>query len=170
MHRFVDWLSQTPLSLAIQTREWIIPTIQSVHIVAIAVVMGSVFMIELRIWGWAGRDQTVSETTARFGPWLIGALGVLLVTGAVMVIGEPERELLALSFWLKMSLVAVGTIVAIAFQRAVERRDRAWEPAIVDRRLIKAAAFVVLLIWLGVIVLGRLIAYDYVWGSWALKG
>jgi hypothetical protein len=170
MHRFVDWLSQTPLSLAIQTREWIIPTIQSVHIVAIAVVMGSVFMIELRIWGWAGRDQTVSETTARFGPWLIGALGVLLVTGAVMVIGEPERELLALSFWLKMILVAVGTIVAITFQRAVERRDRAWEPAIVDRRLINAAAFVVLLIWLGVIVLGRLIAYDYVWGTWSLKG
>lgn len=170
MHRFVDWLSQTPLSLAIQTREWIIPTIQSVHIVAIAVVMGSVFMIELRLWGWAGRDQTVSETTARFGPWLIGALGVLLVTGAVMVIGEPERELLALSFWLKMSLVAIGTIVAIAFQRAVERRDRAWEPAVVDRRRIKAAAFVVLLIWLGVIVLGRLIAYDYVWGSWSLKG
>ena len=170
MHRFVDWLSQTPLSLAIQTREWIIPTIQSVHLVAIAVVMGSVFMIELRLWGWAGRDQTVSETTARFGPWLIGALGVLLVTGAVMVIGEPERELLALSFWLKMSLVAIGTIVAIAFQRAVERRDRAWEPAVVDRRRIKAAAFVVLLIWLGVIVLGRLIAYDYVWGSWSLKG
>ena len=170
MHRFVDWLSQTPLSLAIQTREWIIPTIQSVHIVAIAVVMGSVFMIELRLWGWAGRDQTVSETTARFGPWLIGALGVLLVTGAVMVIGEPERELLALSFWLKMSLVAIGTIVAFAFQRAVERRDRAWEPATVDRRRIKAAAFVVLLIWLGVIVLGRLIAYDYVWGSWSLKG
>jgi hypothetical protein len=69
-----------------------------------------------------------------------------------------------------MSLVAIGTIVAIAFQRAVERRDRAWEPAIVDRRRIKAAAFVVLLIWLGVIVLGRLIAYDYVWGSWSLKG
>jgi putative copper export protein len=170
MHRFVDWLSQTPLSLAIQTREWIIPTIQSVHIVAIAVVMGSVFMIELRLWGWAGRDQTVSETTARFGPWLVGALAVLLVTGAVMVIGEPERELLAMSFWLKMSLVAIGTIVAIAFQRAVERRDRAWEPAMVDRRRIKAAAVVVLLIWLGVIVLGRLIAYDYVWGSWSLKG
>ena len=43
MHQFADWLSQTPVTLAIQTREWIIPTIQSVHIVAIAVVMGSVF-------------------------------------------------------------------------------------------------------------------------------
>jgi small-conductance mechanosensitive channel len=170
MHQFADWLSQTPLSLAIQTREWIIPTIQSVHIVFIAVVMGSVFMIELRIWGWAGRDQTVAQTTARFGPWLIGALAVLLVTGAVMVVGEPERELLALSFWLKMTLVAILTIVAGTFQRAVKHRDRASETAIAGRRSISAAAIVVLLIWFGVIVLGRLIAYDYVWGSWSLKG
>lgn len=170
MHQFADWLSRTPLSLAIQTREWIIPTIQSVHIVGIAVVMGSVFMIELRIWGWVGRDQTVAQTTARFGPWLIGALAVLLVTGAVMVVGEPERELLALSFWLKMILVAIGTIVAVTFQRAVEHRDRAWETAIAGRRSVGAAAVVVLLIWFGVIVLGRLIAYDYVWGSWSLKG
>ena len=170
MHQFVDWLSQTPLSLAIQTREWIIPTIQSVHIVAIAVVMGSVFMIDLRIWGWAGRDQTVSETTARFGPWVIGALAVLLVTGAVMVVGEPERELLALSFWLKMILVAIGTTAAVTFQRTVMRRDRAWETAIAGRRSVSAAAVVVLLLWAGVIVLGRLIAYDYVWGSWSRKG
>jgi hypothetical protein len=170
MHRFVEWLSQTPLSLAIQTREWIIPTIQSVHIVAIAVVMGSVFMIELRIWGWAGRDQTMAETTARFGPWLMGALVVLLLTGAVMVVGEPERELLALSFWLKMILVAIGTIVAVTFQQSVRRRDRAGEPAIAARGSIGAAAVVVFLIWVGVIVLGRLIAYDYVWGSWSLKG
>jgi len=170
VHQFADWLAQTPLSLAIQTREWIIPTIQSVHIVGIAVVMGSVFMIELRIWGWVGRDQTVAQTTARFGPWLIGALAVLLVTGAVMVVGEPERELLALSFWLKMILVAIGTVVAVTFQRAVEQRDRAWETAIAGRRSVSAAAIVVLLIWFGVVVLGRLIAYDYVWGSWSLKG
>jgi len=170
VHQFVDWLAQTPLSLAIQTREWIIPTIQSVHIVAIAVVMGSVFMIELRIWGWAGKDQTVSETTARFAPWLTGALVVLLVTGAVMVLGEPERELLALSFWLKMVLVAIGTLVAVTFQRSVKRRDRVWETAAAVRRPVGAAALMVLLIWVGVIVLGRLIAYDYVWGSWSLKG
>jgi hypothetical protein len=69
-----------------------------------------------------------------------------------------------------MILVAIGTIVAVTFQRAVEQHDRAWETAIAGRRSVGAAAVVVLLIWFGVIVLGRLIAYDYVWGSWSLKG
>src|SRR5438552_118459 len=116
VNHFAEWLSHTSFSLAIQTHEWIIPTIQSIHIVAIGVTLASVFMIDLRILGWAGRDQTLIETTVRFGPWLSGALGVLLVTGGLMVIGEPMRELLAFSFWLKMCLVTIGIALAAAFQ------------------------------------------------------
>jgi hypothetical protein len=172
VNRFAEWLSQTPLSLAIQTHEWVIPAIQSIHIVAIGVVLGSVFMIDLRILGWAGRDQTLTQTTARFGPWLSWALCALLVTGAGMVVGEPARELLALSFWLKMGLVAIGTVVALAFQRSLRRQQSHWETTLVNERRIKALAIVTLLIWASVVVLGRLIAYDYVWGSWStsLKG
>ncbi|MBM3818544.1 MAG: hypothetical protein FJW14_05930 [Acidimicrobiia bacterium] len=149
--RFADWLAQTPLSTAIQVNEWVIPTIQSIHIVAIGVVLGSVLMVTLRILGLAARDQTLAETNARFGPWLTGALIVLLVTGILMIVGEPARELLALSFWMKMVLVAFAVAV----------RPRA-----------PALAFVTLLVWLCIVVLGRLIAYDHVWGSWsaALKG
>jgi hypothetical protein len=172
VNRFAEWLSQTPLSLAIQTHEWVIPTIQSIHIVAIAVVLGSVFMIDLRILGWAWRDQTLTQTAARFGPWLSSALWILLGTGAVMVVGEPARELLAFSFWLKMGLVAIGTIVALVFRRSLRRDEDQWERALVKRQSIRALAVVTMLIWVCIVVLGRLIAYDSVWGSWStsLKG
>jgi len=121
-----EWLSQTTISLAIQTHDWVIPTVQSVHIVAIGVVLTSVFMIDLRILGLAGRDQSLTETTGRFGPWLSGALCVLLATGVLMVIGEPARELLAFSFWLKMFLVAVGTVTAAVFQISLRRNEIEW--------------------------------------------
>ena len=172
MNHFAEWLSRTSLSVAIQTHEWVIPTIQSVHIVAIGVVLGSVFMIDLRILGWAWRDQTLTQTAARFGPWLSSALWVLLVTGAGMVVGEPVRELLAFSFWLKMGLVAIGTIVALVFQRSLGRHEGQWETVLVKRQGIKALAIVTLLLWVCIVVLGRLIAYDSVWGSWSasLKG
>lgn len=172
MNRIADWLSQTSLSLVIQTHEWVIPTVQSVHIVAIGVVLGSVLMITLRVLGWAGRDQTLAQTTARFGPWQTWALVVLLVTGAVMIVGEPARELLALSFWLKLALVAIGTVAAVAFRRSLRRHEAHWENTLVNRASIRGLAVATLLIWLCVVVLGRLIAYDHVWGSWsaALKG
>jgi hypothetical protein len=172
VNHFAEWLSQTSPSLAIQNHEWVIPTIQSIHIVAIAVVLGSVLMIDLRILGWAGRDQTLTQTTARFGPWLSGALCVLLVTGAAMIVGEPARELLALSFWFKMCLVAIGTVVALVFQQSLKRHESEWETTLVNQQKIRTLAVLTLLIWACVVVLGRLIAYDYVWGSWskALKG
>ena len=165
--QLIEWLSQTPLSLAIQTHDWVVPTIQSVHIVAIGVVVASVFMIDLRVLGWAGRDQTLVETVDRFGPWLSWSLCVLLATGVLMVIGEPARELLSFSFWLKMSLVATGTLIAVAFLVALRRNARHWEDSLVKRRTTKSLAIFTLLIWAGIIVLGRLIAYDHIWGAWS---
>jgi hypothetical protein len=172
VNQFAEWLSQTPLSLAIQSHEWVIPTLQSIHIVAISVVLGSVFMIDLRILALAGRDQTLVETHARFGPWLSWALLVLLVTGAGMVVGEPARQLLALSFWLKMGLVAAGSLVALIFTRSLRQQGDRWEAARLGQQRVKVLAVVTFLIWVAIVVLGRLIAYDYVWGSWStqLKG
>ena len=167
MNQFAEWLSQTSLSLAIQSHEWVIPTVQSVHIIAIAAVLGSVFMIVLRILAWAGRDQTLAQTTARFGPWLSWGLCVLLVTGAVMIVGEPPRQLLALSFWLKMGLVGIGTTMAVIFRRSLRRHEADWESTLINQSHVKSLAVATFLVWVSVVVLGRLIAYDYVWGSWS---
>ena len=164
---FTEWLAQTSLSLAIQTHDWVIPTVQSIHIVAIGVVLSSVFMIDLRVLGWAGRDQSLRETVARFGPWLSAALCLLLATGILMVIGEPARELLSFSFWFKMCLVAIGTGIAAAFQIALRKNEQHWAESLGKRRSVKSLAIVTLLIWIGIVILGRLIAYDHVWGSWS---
>jgi hypothetical protein len=164
LKQFAEWLSKTSPSVFIQDHNsWVIPMIQSIHIVGIAVVMGSVFMIFLRIMGWAGTDQTLRQTTARFGPWLTGALWLLLVTGALMVIGEPVRELVTVSFWLKMLLVAISTVIASLFQRAVRER----EDSLLGRASVKSLAILSFLIWTCIIVLGRLIAYDHIWGKWS---
>jgi hypothetical protein len=124
-------------------------------------------MIDLRILGWAGTDQTLRQTTSRFGPWLTAALCLMLATGVLMVIGEPVRELVTFSFWLKMSLVAVGTLAAAIFQVTLRKHEREWEETLVNRGSIKCLAILTFLIWTGIIVLGRLIAYDQVWGSWS---
>ena len=168
MNEFAEWLSQTYLSVLIQNHNsWVIPTIQSIHIVGIGVVLASVFMVDLRILGWAGMDQTLRQTTSRFGPWLTASLWLLLATGMLMVIGEPVRELVTFSFWLKMALVAIGTLVAVIFQAAVRRHEQQWEDTLIHRPSIKGLAILTFLIWASIIVLGRLIAYDHVWGAWS---
>ena len=168
MRQFAEWLSTTFLSVFIQNHNsWIIPAIQSIHIVGIGVALGSVLMIDLRILGWAGMDQTLHQTTNRFGPWLTAALCLLLATGALMVIGEPVRELVTFSFWLKMFLVAVSTLTAAIFQITLRKHEQQWEETLVKRRTIQWLAILTFLIWVCIIILGRLIAYDHVWGSWS---
>jgi hypothetical protein len=165
---FAHWLAQTRISLAIQTNLWVIPAMQSIHIVAIGAVLSSVFMMDLRIFGWAGTDETPGQTARRFAPWLWGALAVLFVTGALMVVGEPVRELLSLSFWLKMSLIIVGAALAAAFQATLRRHGGDREESFVNRWTTKGLAALTFLVWCAIVVLGRLIAYDYVWGRWSL--
>jgi hypothetical protein len=168
LNQFAEWLSQTYLSTLIQTHNsWVIPTIQSIHIVGIGVVLASVFMVDLRILGWAGMDQSLRQTTNRFGPWLTGALLALLATGVLMVIGEPVRELVTISFWLKMFLLAVGVLVAAGFQISLRKHEEKWENEGGRSGSLKLLAVMTFMIWVAIIILGRLIAYDHVWGSWS---
>jgi putative copper export protein len=161
---FAEWLSTTSLSVVFQEQyAWFIPSVQSIHIVSIAVLVSSVLMINLRLLKLAGTDQTLRETSNRFGPWLTGALCVLLASGSLLIIGEPARELVTFSFWLKMFLVVVGASIAALFRRRLNQQGE----ALVDSAGIRPLAVLTLVIWVCVIFLGRLIAYDHIWGSWS---
>src|SRR5439155_19731403 len=65
---FCSWLEQTPLSQTIQSTGWIVPAVQTVHILSIAAVLSSVLMIDLRLMGFLGRDQPLARVSARFLP------------------------------------------------------------------------------------------------------
>jgi hypothetical protein len=164
LHSFATWLYATAPSVFIRSHEsWMLPTIQSVHIVAIATAVGSAFMMAMRVVGWLGADQTVLETQRRYGPWLAGALWVLLLSGSLLVLAEPPREFDAISFWLKMILVALVVVLTVAFGRSVRRHDARWEGAVLARSGLRWAALATFLIWIAIIFLGRFIAYDQIW-------
>jgi Ca2+/Na+ antiporter len=165
LNDFAEWLSTTGPSVFIKTHEaWLLPAIQSIHILGIGIVIGSVFLICMRVLGVAAMDQTVRQVNRRFFPWLHGALWVLLATGLILIVGEPPRELISFSFWAKMTLLVIGLVVAVLFSRTVRRHEEQWDEALIKRGSVKAMAVGTLVIWLCIIVLGRLIAYDHIWG------
>ena len=59
--QFCLWLEQTALSQANQSTAWIVPAVQTVHIVAIATVIGAVLMLNLRLLGLVSRDQPIGR-------------------------------------------------------------------------------------------------------------
>src|SRR5882672_8258310 len=100
LDRFCSWLEQTPLSQAIQSAGWVVPAVQTIHILAIAAVTASALMIALRL-------------DARFRPVIWWALPVLAATGLVMIVGEPVRSLENPVFQLKMALLVCAIVVSL---------------------------------------------------------
>jgi hypothetical protein len=159
MQRLSDAIAQTDGSNAIASAEWVIPTVQSIHILAIAIVMSATVMLNLRLAGLIGRDTSVRELARRSLPWLWWSLPVLLATGVVMIIGEPARELTNAYFWSKMAMVLLAVVLTILLQRFLDDCPyREMSPA--KRRASRAISLVSLALWLAIIFCGRWIAYS----------
>jgi hypothetical protein len=164
---FAEWLGTTPLSVGIQSRLWLTPLLQSIHILMIGVVFTIVLVLALRVLGRIRVDEPIAELYGRFAPWFWSALVVMFLTGLVLSVGEPVREARALSFWIKMALIVVGIVSAVAFGRSVRAAAAAGGPVYSGRA--RVAAIAAIGMWLFIIFLGRAIAYDVeVWGSWHL--
>ena len=156
---FCVWLAGTPLSLAFQKTDWVVPTVQTVHILAVSIVLSSMVLLDLRLLGVWGRARTVSMIASRSAPWLWSALTVLAFTGIILIITEPARELLNVTFRLKMILLACVVALTIGLRHGLRRDERFWELS--DGRLVagRAVALTSLVLWVSIAVCGRLIAY-----------
>jgi len=153
MQAVVNWLTATSLSQAIQTTSWAIPGIQVVHIVCLATLFGLALSLTLRVAGRGFAVEPLASLAGRFVPAMWICLVVLFVSGALLIIAEPFRTITNPVFYLKMSLL----IVAIALT--------AWLASVAQRTSAKisavhvAAATLSMLVWVGIIIAGRYIAY-----------
>ncbi len=152
------WLSDTSASTYIREAGWIIPTVQSIHILAICVVIGSALLLDLRLLRLIGHDEPVSTYVRRYLPWLAAAIIVLLVSGSILIVGEPDRTLANWVFWTKMSLLAVGLFLAALVWIPTSHDHSYWDAA--NRRAGAAIVGVIsLAVWSSIIICGRWIAY-----------
>jgi uncharacterized membrane protein SirB2 len=162
LQSFAQWLSGTPPSRFIQDVLWVIPAVQTLHILAIAVVLSSVGMIELRLFGLVGRSTPLAQTAGRFLPWLWWGTLALAITGLILITGEPGRALTNPAFQLKMLLLLVAILVTFAFHRSVRKSSVAWSGSGYSLAVIRVAALATLLLWFSIAVAGRWIAYAVV--------
>ena len=92
LFQFCAWIDQTPLSQWIQAAGWIVPLVQTVHILAVAMVLASATMIALRLAGLIALDETPRRVVARFVPFIWWPLIALAGSGLVLIVGEPGRD------------------------------------------------------------------------------
>ena len=158
IQEFCTWLSNTPVSIWIQTANWVIPTSQSIHIIAISLLAAVMLRMDARLLGAFGRNQSVAEMADRYVPWTWRLLLIALATGIVQTVAEPTRQLMNPSFRWKMFLLVVVLALTALFVQQVRKNAVGWDrlPTSFGATII---AVVSICCWISIILLGRWIAY-----------
>jgi len=151
------WLGATALSGGIQTIGWVVPTLQSIHILGVAVLFSSAILVDLRVLRLLQRDAPLAEVAHRFLPVIWPVLLVLLASGSLLIIGEPRRSLLNTTFYLKMALLLVAIVLTVVLRRSFA--STRWESSRGRRVAGRVAAVLSILVWCGILFAGRWIAY-----------
>ena len=159
LNEICHWIDRTALSQSIQVAGWVVPTVQTIHILAIAVVASSALMIDLRLIGVFWANRPMKAVTARFLPLVWWPLLILLSTGAIMIIAEPARSLKNPAFQLKMVLLIAALVVTSLFQYFQRRNATFGDLHSGPRAAAATLAVVSMLLWSSIIFAGRWIAY-----------
>ena len=136
------------------------PISQSFHILGICVVAASIVMVNLRILDVAVPSQSVSEMISRLMPWAWWALLVNVLTGSLFVVARPLRYYFNPVATIKFSLLVPAVAMAFVVYWLNRKEAGYWEVSSSRRMLAKAMAIVSLVLWVGVILAGRWIAYS----------
>ncbi|MFL6599738.1 MAG: DUF6644 family protein [Steroidobacteraceae bacterium] len=156
---FCTWLAATSFSQVLQTVAWIVPAVQTVHILAVAAVVTSALMMDLRLLGIRGKEQSIAAIAKRFLPFIWWPLPVLLATGALLITAEPARSLENPVFILKMGLLVAAAGITLACQIPLQRDAAFWEVSATRKRLAQVIAAASIPLWIAIICAGRWIAY-----------
>jgi magnesium-transporting ATPase (P-type) len=158
IEKFCDWLSATGVSVAFQSTTWFVPVVQTVHIISIAILLISVYVISFRLIGLRGK-LPLAKVAAKSTPWIWATLSVLLVSGILLTITEPARELLNWVFRVKMLLVLLLAAILLLVQYRLRQNPDYWTKSPARRRAARAVGVVFLVIGACIVTAGRWIAY-----------
>lgn len=140
----IAWIEATSIGATLRAQEWIVPTLQTLHILLVAAVFGASVLLALRVL----RRQEGHAALLRV-IWV--ALPGLLLTGLLLIVAEPARTLGNPAFNVKLALLLLVSILTFALSRGVARG--------VSGPITRAIATASILVWSGIAVAGRWVAY-----------
>ena len=151
-------LEASPVGAAVRESLWLFPAIETVHLLGMAILFTTIAIFDLRLLGLALGGTSVKDVARRVLPWAWAAFGVQVITGALLFSSEATKMAINPAFRLKMVLIALGGLHALAF-RFIARDMPAWDSARPTPIRAKAAGVTSLLLWVGVVAAGRWIGF-----------
>lgn len=151
-------IEATALGEAMRKWLWLYPSVEIVHIVGIAILVGSIAILDLRLLGLS-RSLPVRRLAAHVLPWSIGSFVLIVPSGLALFVAHAGDLIASPVFALKISLILLAGANAGILHAGALRNAAQWDVDVMPPPAARAAAAVSLLLWVSVIACGRLLAY-----------
>jgi hypothetical protein len=156
----LGWLQTTPIAKAIGENELLFPWIESVHVLAIVLVVGTISIVDLRLLGVASSDVRVRRLMRDVIPYTWGAFAIAAITGSMLFSSDAVHYAHNFYFRGKLVLLALaGLNMAVFHFIGIGDIDRWDTEAGRTPMAAKAAATISLAVWIAVVAFGREIGF-----------
>ena len=149
-----DWYGQSRVAHIMSDSATLIAAAQIIHLIGMALLIGTILMVDLTMLGFGLRRHPVSRVARELTPWTWGGLAIMFATGPLNLASEAQRCYDSSFFWIKMGLIAL----AVAFHLTVHRRVTLAEPPVPASRA-KVVACVSLALWFGIAMAAKFIGF-----------
>lgn len=161
LRQLFEWVDTFPSSIAIRESQYLYPTILTSHVVSICVFAGLILMMDLRLLGIGNMHTPFSQLQRRLFPWQMFGFTVSAISGLALVYTQPMRFYVSLLFWLKVVMMLLANVNALAFHYITYPSVNRWDTDPVLPLPVKLAGLLGLALWAGVVASGRLVAYNW---------
>ena len=152
---FFQWCESLWLGQFVVGSLWLFPVIESIHLLSLAMLGGSILLVDFRLLGLGLKDRAVSELARDARPWMIAGLIAMVLSGIPLFLSEPIKCYYNDSFWVKMTALPI----AIAFAFTIRARVTADGVRNTARRQMLVGALSIAL-WVVVAAAGRWIGFS----------
>ena len=153
------WLENTPLASFVSQSPWAFPTIETIHVFALVIVVGSIAIVDLRLLSVASRNRSVSQLSNDVLPITWTAFGLAALTGALLFSSKATHYLANWPFRLKMALLVLAGLNMLYFHFMTYNTVHKWDDAARAPSAARFAGALSLTFWVGVVVFGRWIGF-----------
>lgn len=152
---FFEWCETVWLGRVVVGSLWLFPVIEAVHLLALSVLGGAIFLVDLRLLGTGLKHRSPAELWRESRPYLIGAIVMMIATGIPLFLSEAIKCYYNTSFWVKMTTLPF----AIAFAFTI-RANAVTDSVRNTARRQKLVGALSILLWLTVAAAGRWIGFS----------
>ncbi len=155
-----EWIGNTSFSVGIRESIWIYPIIESVHVLGLTLFLGLLLLWDTRLLGFVLRRVPVSALWRQLFPWIAFGAVIITISGTLLFWSDPVKFYGNVFFRIKVVALLLAAANAAAYHLGIERKLVEWDTA-TPPRAARLAGGTSIAIWAIVVVVGRLIAYNW---------